>query len=140
MGFLPEKRKEQLNVLEEVKNYQNTLIFYLSPHDLSKNLSVMAEVLGDREAVLVNEITKLYEKTEHFKLGDEVKMEARGEFVLVVEGADKTDNELDQNFIKDKLSILVKNGMSSKGATQAVCEMFNLPKNKVYEAMKILEK
>ena len=140
VGFLPEKKKDQQVLLQKVKNYQTTLIFYLSPHDRDKNLNTMFEELGNRRAVLVNEITKMYEKTEAFMLGEAVKMDARGEFVLVVEGAQNEESEISQEEIGKKLQILLNNGMSSKGATKVLCELFDLPKNKVYELTKFLEK
>lgn len=140
VGFLPEKKKEQQELLTKVKNFETTLIFYLSPHDLQKNLDVMFEVLGSRKAVLVNEITKLYEKTERFNLGEKVSVEARGEFVLVVEGQVPNEEEIDQETIMKKFEILVQNGMSNKSATKTLCELLNLPKNKVYAVTKFLEK
>lgn len=140
VGFLPEKKKEKFSLIEKFKNVETTLIFYLSPHNLNVDLKDLFEVLGRRRAVLVNEITKMYEKTESFMLGDEVLMQARGEFVLVVEGARKNEEGKSSERLVEELQILVKNGMSKTDAIKAVCELENLPKNKVYDLVKILEK
>ena len=48
VGFLPKTQKHRLPVLESVKAYEGTLIFYEAPHRIQQVLGEMLEVLGDR--------------------------------------------------------------------------------------------
>jgi 16S rRNA (cytidine1402-2'-O)-methyltransferase len=61
-GFLPNRQGERKSVLEELKSVQATLIFFESAQRLSESLAAMAEVLGDRPAVMARELTKLHEE------------------------------------------------------------------------------
>ncbi|MFH1296797.1 MAG: 16S rRNA (cytidine(1402)-2'-O)-methyltransferase [Bacteroidota bacterium] len=91
VGFLPHKKGRQ-SKLKELSTLHYTLIFYESPHRLSKLIAQLIENVGpDRQASVSRELTKLYEEnvrgslqelSEHFS-GQEVK----GEVVLIVEGA-----------------------------------------------------
>ncbi|HEY0048385.1 MAG TPA: 16S rRNA (cytidine(1402)-2'-O)-methyltransferase, partial [Pyrinomonadaceae bacterium] len=62
-GFLPSKKSERQKRLAEVREIPATLVFYETPHRLAKSLADCAEVLGDRKAVVVRELTKLHEET-----------------------------------------------------------------------------
>ena len=91
-GFLPQKKGRQTR-LNFLKQEQRTMIFYESPYRVLKSLTQFAETFGaERQAATVREISKLHEEClrgtlaeliEHFK-----KSEPRGEFVIVVAGAD----------------------------------------------------
>ena len=124
IGFLPEKNKEINILLEEIKTYENTLIFYISPHNLEKDIKKIYEVLGDRNASLVSEITKMFEKTINFKLSEfeEMQIEARGEFVLVVEGAEKKQNKLTKLSLEEQIDFYIESGMSKKEALKKVAK------------------
>ena len=61
-GFLPSKAGERQSALEEVKAVHATLIFFESAQRLSESLTAMADILGDRQAVVARELTKLHEE------------------------------------------------------------------------------
>ncbi|HWU56625.1 MAG TPA: 16S rRNA (cytidine(1402)-2'-O)-methyltransferase, partial [Rhizomicrobium sp.] len=61
-GFLPSKAGMRKSALEELKGLRATLIFFESALRLSESLAAMAEVLGDRDAVMARELTKLHEE------------------------------------------------------------------------------
>jgi 16S rRNA (cytidine1402-2'-O)-methyltransferase len=67
-GFLPSRSGERKAALEEVKGVQATLIFFESAQRLSESLAAMAESLGDRQAVMARELTKLYEEVRRGSL------------------------------------------------------------------------
>ncbi len=60
-GFIPSK-KGRIKRLERIKHEDATIVFYESPHRLSRTLRDINSVLGDRPAVLARELTKLYEE------------------------------------------------------------------------------
>lgn len=62
MGFLPAKAKARADTLAEVAGLRATLVFYESGPRLSAALSDMALALGEREACVARELTKLHEQ------------------------------------------------------------------------------
>lgn len=61
-GFLPVKDGQRRQRLEELKAIPGTLLFFESPRRLDDSLAAMADVLGDRAAVVGRELTKTFEE------------------------------------------------------------------------------
>ena len=57
-------------MLEELKGLRATLIFFESAQRLGETLPAMAEVLGERQAVVARELTKLHEEVRRGSLGE----------------------------------------------------------------------
>ena len=94
-GFLPQKKGRQTR-LNFLKDETRTIIFYESPYRVLKTLTQLSEVFGcERQAAAAREISKLHEECVRGTLGELVahftKNEPRGEFVLLVGGADESD-------------------------------------------------
>src|SRR5437867_737921 len=88
IGFLPAKKTARLEKLASIVNVPCTLVFYESPHRIETVLEDMQEVLGDREACVAREITKIHEEYFFGKLSQmKNQVKALGEFVVVVSGA-----------------------------------------------------
>jgi len=91
-GFLPAKSSPRRARLEQLLPFEQTLIFYESPHRISKTLTDMADILGaDRLACLCRELTKYYETIDEGTLGTlaqkyNAQNRTKGEIVLVVSG------------------------------------------------------
>ena len=133
VGFLPEQNKDRKKLLEDIKTYKTTLVFYISPHSLKKDTDFLAQHLGNRNACLVNEITKLHEKTYNFVLGDNIDFEPRGEYVLVLEAnTEEKKQEFDLS-IEEELAYLIQNGTRKNDAVKMVANKRNLPRNEVYK-------
>ena len=89
-GFLPHKSKKKRDLLNELKEVRETLIFYESPHRVMETLSDIFEILGDRETVLTRELTKIYEEILRGKVS-EIQTQIgerrlKGEMTLIVIG------------------------------------------------------
>ena len=132
IGFLPEKKTEREELLLKFKGVFATLIFYSAPHDVIKDIETIYSVLGNRKAVAVKEITKMFEKAEAFNLKDGLSGEPKGEYVLIVEGAiegeenkDLSNEELIDKYIKD--------GLSKKDAIKKVAKERDIPKSDLYK-------
>ena len=89
-GFLSRKDGARRSRLAELLTLECTLVFYESPHRLGKTLAAMADVLGDRQAVVARELTKVHEE---FVRGSLSELAARygenkpkGEIVVLVAG------------------------------------------------------
>ena len=90
-GFLPSKTKARREMLGEILGLKATLVFFESPHRIASTLVDMAAVLGEREAVVGRELTKLHEEFRRGTLGALAKhydaTQTKGEIVIVVDGA-----------------------------------------------------
>lgn len=89
-GFLPHKKGRQ-SKLEALKEEKRTMIFYESPHRISKTLEQFRETFGDERQVSISrEISKKFEETIRgslFELSTLYKdKQAKGEFVIVLAG------------------------------------------------------
>ncbi|WP_446830609.1 16S rRNA (cytidine(1402)-2'-O)-methyltransferase [Candidatus Foliamicus sp.] len=95
-GFLPARKAARRGRLKQLKAAPETLVFYEAVHRLEAALDDLRDALGgDRKAVLVRELTKLHESVYGETLDDLCRqaasgaITAKGEFTLVVAGADK---------------------------------------------------
>ena len=134
VGFLPDDKKECNNLLKEIKDYKTTLVFYVAPHDVAFVNKKLFEVLGARQAVFVNEITKMYEKTYSFILGEELSFEPKGEYVLIVQGNKSAEiNDLLNLSIKEHLLYYINLGEKKTDAIKKVAKERGVNKNEVYQ-------
>ncbi len=87
-GFLPRKKGHRTEKLRELAEQPRTVVIYESVHRIRKTLSEMAEVFGQRRAVLCRELTKIHEQVIRSDLKQLAHMEfpQKGEFLLIVEG------------------------------------------------------
>jgi len=89
-GFLPHKSKKRRDLLKELEEVRETLIFYESPHRISETLRDILEILGDREIVLTRELTKVYEEIMRGKVSEILNQVGdrtlKGEITLVISG------------------------------------------------------
>ncbi len=89
-GFLPRKKGEIRKKLSPLKELPYTLVFFISPHRLEKEIEALCEFFPKRDAVLVRELTKKFEEKIRGKLEDILKLvrgkKLKGEFVIVISG------------------------------------------------------
>jgi len=137
-GFLPAKSTQRCKSLKVVKEQVGTLVFYESSHRIVASLEDCLAELGDRTAVMARELTKMYEtlfKGTLSELLDFVKSQSnqqKGEFVLLIEGAEQQYDSAGEVEIDELLKILMKE-LSLKRAVSVTAEILALKKNTVYE-------
>lgn len=149
IGFLPREKKELIKDLKGLQTFPDTLIFYEAPHRIRRTITVMLELLGDRDATLVRELSKLYEEFLRGTLSEIAKHlkyhEPKGEMMLIVAGANQeTIAAIKAAAVEDawwyKLELnehvehYVRTGLSSKDAIKLVATERGLPKNQVYSS------
>lgn len=138
-GFLSVNKPSRMKHLEEVKNERRTMIFYEAPHKLLRTLADMLEVFGDRKIAIVRELTKIHETVMHATFSEAVEYykenEPRGEYVLIIEGA----QEESVNYtLDDALKLakeLVKSGLSTSAAAKEAAQTTGIKKSEIYKAM-----
>lgn len=141
-GFLPRENRERKPIIEEIKNYVDTLIFYEAPHRLLDTLQFLKENLGNRNIAVCRELTKLYQEIFRGTIAESIEYfitnRPRGEFVLVVEGKRIEEIEQEKRSVWENLSIeehilmYMKQDINKKDAIKKVAKDRNLPKNEVY--------
>lgn len=133
-GFLNSKSTKRKKELEELKTLKSTLIFYEAPHRLEEMLNDMLQIFGNRQCSISREITKRYEEVYRGTIEEviqEVK-DAKGEFVIVVEGMQDTAHTYDHLTIIEHVNLYIKEGYSSKDAIKLVAKERQVNKNEVY--------
>lgn len=132
LGFMPDKSSERKAFLEKYKDLDLTLIFYSAPHDVKKDLESIYSVFGDRKAVAVKEITKLHERAERFNLSEGLPTEPKGEYVILIEGGTKQNQNLNLTE-KEHIELYIKQGMDKKDALKAVAKERGVSKSSLYK-------
>ena len=133
-GFLPAKGKARADAIAELATIRATLVFYESGHRLGDALAALAAGLGNRDAAIAREISKLHEETVTGSLGELSSRYAehppRGEIVIVVgpprERAVASDDDLDA-----ALDEALKRLSPSRAAAE-VAVALNVPKKRAY--------
>ncbi|MBP5195125.1 MAG: 16S rRNA (cytidine(1402)-2'-O)-methyltransferase [Lachnospiraceae bacterium] len=144
-GFLPSDKKELADVLEDLKKEYRTIIVYEAPHHLKKTLSLLADTLGDRKITICRELTKKFETVmpTTFKeaLAYYESEDPRGEYVLVIEGADRdaAKRELQSSFesmsVEDHVAMYEAKGFDRKAAMKKAAEDRGVPKREIYSIL-----
>lgn len=142
-GFLSRQKKERKIQLEQLKQRQETLLFYEAPHRIKETLKEMLVVFGeDRKIVLARELTKKFEEFLRGTVKEAVDWasdnEIRGEFCVVVEGnmspADEHENEWDHLSLKEHVELLMEERqLTSKEAIKETAKIRKLMKRDVYQ-------
>ena len=139
LGFLPRRRKERRERLRAAASHPWTLVLFEAPHRLQDTLRDVLSELGDREAALCRELTKLHEEVFRGTVSQALEhcQAPRGEYVLVIQGGveeapstDVTERKLDE--ARQQLGRLRESGTRAKDAVARVAEALGMPKNQVY--------
>lgn len=130
-GFLPEKKVEKDKLLSQISTLSSTLIFYVSSHNIKKDIQYLFEQLGNRKACLVKELTKVFETKYYFSLSSLPEIDERGEFVLIVEGNNES-LDFDSMTIQEHVLFYVNLGFSKNDAIKKVAKERGKSKNEIY--------
>lgn len=125
-GFAPNRSGQRRRWLKEMAETQATLIFFENAKRLAASLGDMAAVLGDRQACVTRELTKLYEEARRGTLSALAAhyTEAgppKGEVTLVVAPPEAV--ELDETALDDLLAELLEELSVKDAATEASTRM-----------------
>ncbi len=144
-GFLPPDKKERLRILKELENETRTIIIYEAPHHLKGTLSELYDVLGDRRIAICRELTKKFEQVLRMRLDQAVdhyaESEAKGEFVLVIEGRDREEidrmkeDEYRLLDINEHMAMYESKGMDRKEAMKRVAADRGVSKREIYRQL-----
>lgn len=144
-AFLPYDKKEREEILSELTTETRTIILYEAPHKLKKTLKELLEKLGNRRLSLCRELTKKHETNFRTTLEEAIAYydteEPKGEFVLVIEGADRTDIKAEERkeFFSMSVPVHVKyymdQGLDKKEAMKKAAKDRGIRKRDIYQAL-----
>jgi 16S rRNA (cytidine1402-2'-O)-methyltransferase len=137
-GFLPTKASARYTRLLQLASETRTLIFYEAPRRLQETIQAMAGIFGpNREAVIARELTKLYEAIHEGTLfmllawAKQASESDRGELVLLVHGAEKKQDAIEQEALKVLKPLL--GALPLKQAVAIAAEITGFKKNCLYQ-------
>jgi len=137
-GFPPAKHTARLKVFQSLQQETRTLVFYESPHRILECVDDMAEGFGgDRAAVIARELTKTFETIHSDTLSNlqvwlrEDENQQRGEFVLLIKGAEAAPDEEIPADARRILAVLMTE-LSVKQAASLASRLTGVKKNLLY--------
>lgn len=131
-GFLPRSGREREERLASIAIEPRTIVLYEAPHRIERTLADLLTACGpDRRVAVARELTKLHEEVQRGTLGDLRLGAARGEYVVVLEGA-PPDGPADDDTVRAELRRELAAGASTRDAAATVARRLRLPKREVY--------
>ena len=135
VGFLPHKAVARRRELSALAGALETLVVYESPQRVLSSLEDMIEALGDREAILFREATKVHEEYARGRLSDlrallAARDSVKGEIVLVVAGAPEAREETAAP--EELFARLTAEGLTRRDAVKETARRLGLPAREVY--------
>ena len=144
-GFLPTDKKERRYILTQLRREERTTILYEAPHHLRGTLQELYDNLGDRRITLCRELTKKFEEALPMTLASAIdyygENEPRGEYVLVLEGADRAslEEEKRKSFedmtLEEHMALYTDQGISRKEAMKKVAADRGVSKREIYKEL-----
>jgi 16S rRNA (cytidine1402-2'-O)-methyltransferase len=137
-GFLPPKASARRRALEAMAGESRTLVFYEAPHRLVETLDDLVAALGgDRPAAIARELTKKFETVYRGSLGALARQAsadahmARGEIVIVVQGAPKASTAADAD--ADRVLRTLLEELPASQAAKLAAQITGRPRKELYE-------
>lgn len=144
-GFLPVNKRVRSERIRAIREDTRTLVFYEAPHKLIHTLKDLRSMLGNRRISLARELTKKFEEIWRTNLDEAIaryENEApKGEFVLVLEGADEVALEKEkisdwkEISLEDHVKLYMDGGLEKKDAMKKVSEDRGISKRDVYNGL-----
>lgn len=147
-GFLSANRGERKKRLGEIRAERRTLIFYEAPHKLKATLADLLATFGDRKLSLCRELTKRNEETMRTTTAEAVAYyethEPRGEYVLVLAGAEEATGEayrppVDEDLLSlspaDHVAHYESAGLARMDAIKAAARDRGMTKSELYRIL-----
>jgi 16S rRNA (cytidine1402-2'-O)-methyltransferase len=140
-GFPPPRSAARTAWFEAVAGERRTLVFFEAPHRIRETLEAALTALGDREASLGRELTKLHEEVIRGRLTAVLDRlgEPRGEYTVVVSGTPAVESGLPEQVSDSQLLAefghLTENGMRRREAISQLARRHQLRSREVFAAI-----
>lgn len=141
LGFVPHGEAKRREFLKRIRSLPpGTFVLYESPGRVRDTLASIIEVLGDIEAALAREMTKVHEEVLRGRASEVLRAlpeVAKGEITLVIRTVEAVK---DRSSMRAEIEKLIKEGLALKDIARAVSMDFNVSRGEAYrEALKAKE-
>ncbi len=145
-GYPPEKHAARVMYLRNLTGESRTMVFYEAPHRIQDLFEDMQEVFGaQRQAAIAREMTKKFETVQTGTVGELLnwvagdKNHRKGEFVVIIQGAEKDTGRIDRDL--ESMLMLLLAELPLKKAAAIVSQVSGVSKNVLYKTgLKLQEK
>lgn len=139
-GFLPKKQGKRRDILSALASLSHTFVLYEAPSRIERLLGELADVLGDRPAVLARELTKRHEEFLRGTLSSIAgelasRSSVKGECTLMVGGATESAAPVVVDLDEEIRRALADSDESPSRLAKSLAKRLGLPKGEVYDAV-----
>jgi 16S rRNA (cytidine1402-2'-O)-methyltransferase len=143
-GFLPARTAARRARLSALSNFSSTLIFYEAPHRIIDTLRDAHEILGEREAVIARELTKVHEEIARGLLSEllaryETAAAPRGEIILIIDrhviAPAHAERLLTEISVATRVAALEVEGFGTRAALKKVAHEMNMSRSEAYRRL-----
>ncbi|MGD9158791.1 MAG: 16S rRNA (cytidine(1402)-2'-O)-methyltransferase [Desulfobacteraceae bacterium] len=137
-GFLSNKAGKRKKELIELADENKAIIFYEAPHRIMPFLEQLHEIFGNRNIVVLRELTKTYEEILRGNVQEIISQlscrEFRGEFTIITEGREKTRTEEEiPAEMKDSIKLMLNESKSVKDIATSISENHKIKYRAAYK-------
>ena len=141
-GFLPKKSGKRAQEIARLAEREETVIFYVSPHELRQVLLEFDRQEPNRELALSKELTKVHETTlrgSAREILSRLEEAPRGEYVLLMKGKDAALDapvqELTQEALMEMFARTLEENPDKKEALKELSKQTGIPKRELYDKL-----
>ena len=134
-GFLEEKKNKLIKELEFLSKMDCSIVLFIPPKKLIKNLEIIINFFSKREIVLCREMTKIHEEFIRCKVEDlkKIKIYDKGELTIVISEIKESTNPF--GFLSESDKKIIKIMLKNKSIKDIIKKFSNkkIPKKIIYD-------
>lgn len=134
-GFLEEKKNKLIKELEFLSKMDCSIVLFIPPKKLIKNLEIIINFFKKREIVLCREMTKIHEEFIRCKVEDlkKIKIYDKGELTIVISEIKESTNSF--GFLTESDKKIIKMMLKNKSIKDIIKKFSNkkIPKKTIYD-------
>jgi len=134
-GFLEEKKNKLIKELEFLSKMDCSIVLFIPPKKLIKNLEIVINFFKKREIVLCREMTKIHEEFIRCKVEDlkKIKIYDKGELTIVISEIKESTNSF--GFLNESDKKIIKMMLKNKSIKDIIKKFSNkkIPKKIIYD-------
>lgn len=135
LGFLPLNKKNRKEMLMKIQNTEDTIILYEAPHKLKGTIEDLSKTIKERRIVLAKELTKIHEEYKRGTAKEVLEQieSPKGEYVILIEGEQKKQEEKKETTLEEQYLAYEKEGLDKKEIIKRIAKDRNVSKNEIYQ-------
>lgn len=142
-GFLPPKRSARRKALSALSGFERTIVFYEAPHRIIESLRDIGDILGEREAAIAREVTKIHEeflRGSVTEIRDHLKKEpVKGELTVIL-GPGAVQREIargDTSIHEEVQRLKAEEGLDERSALKVIARARGISRSEAYRQLQL---